>query len=177
MALSRKYRAFIDQYFICNMNGTEAYMRVYNPNSRDAARANAAKLLAKTNISEEVERRLKESAMSADEVIKRLSDIASGDPADFMDISSVGYNLNLYKAKEAGLTHLIKKVKQKTTTFIAKKKSDEDREVTELELELYPADSALVNLGRMHALFTDKQQTDGELKVIVEYANGKDNTS
>lgn len=174
MALTNKQKVFINEYLKC-WNATEAARRAKYKGNDETLASVGCENLRKPNIRAVIEERLKDNAMEANEVISRLSDIGRGDISDFMDISSVGYNLDLHKAKEAGLTHLIKKVKQKTTTFIAKKESDEDREVTELELELYPADSALVNLGRMHELFTDKTKSDGEMKVIIEYADGQDN--
>ena len=76
----------------------------------------------------DAQRRLTELQASADEVIRRLSDQARGDMGDFLDISSVSFQIDLNKAKELGLTHLIKKVKQRTTTILGKKAGDEDVE-------------------------------------------------
>jgi hypothetical protein len=67
----------------------------------------------------------------------------------------MGFSLDLRGAKEKGLTKLIKKVKQKTTTFLAKKESEEDREVHEIEIELYDAQGALVTLGKHHGLLAE----------------------
>jgi hypothetical protein len=93
---------------------------------------------------------LEEKHMSAEEAMERISDIARGDVAKLMDVSSVGFNLDMAKAQEAGLTKLIKKVKQKTTTYLAKKESEEDREVTELEIELYNAHEAAKDILKLH---------------------------
>ena len=71
------------------------------------------------------------------------------------------------KAQEMGLTGLIKKVKQKTTIYQAKKESEEDREVTELEIELYDRQAALRDILKLHGKFTDKvdlSNSDGSLK-------------
>ncbi len=152
-----KEQIWLAEYLQC-WNATEAARRAgyAHPNVQ------GSRLLANVSISDAVKERISEKAMSADEVLLRLGNIARGDIAEFMDINTIGYNLDLHKAKEAGKTPLVKKVKQKTTTFIAKKESDEDREVTELELELYPADAALVHLGKHHALFTDKHVLSGD---------------
>jgi hypothetical protein len=78
------------------------------------------------------------------------------------------------KAQELGLTGLIKKVKQKTTMYIAKKESDEDREVTELEIELYDKQTAARDILKMRGVFSEKvdlSNTDGTLRIILEKAS------
>src|SRR5687768_16074135 len=101
--LSKKHRAFIDQYFLCRFNGTEAYMRVYNPKGgRASARVMASELLAMPNISAEVESRLADVHMSANEALELLADIARGDMAELMDVTSMGFSMDMAKAKEAG---------------------------------------------------------------------------
>lgn len=118
--------------------------------------------LRKPKIKAEIERRLDEVRMSKPEVLRRISDIAAGDMGEFLDAEAMGFDLDLKKAKEKGLTKLIRKVKQKTTIFIAKKESEEDREVHELEIELYPADDALKTLAKHHGLLTDKVEHTGK---------------
>jgi hypothetical protein len=140
----------LDEYFKNGYNATKAYMSTHPGSSYNAARSSAADFLARPNIRMEVERRLAEKHMSAEEAMERISDIARGDISQLMDVSSVGFNLDMAKAKEAGLTKLIKKVKQKTTTYLAKKESEEDREVTELEIELYNAHDAARDILKLH---------------------------
>lgn len=157
--LSKKHRAFVDEYFKTGpnrFNATEAYRATYPKSSYAAARANSARLIAKDSIRLEMERRMVELHMSADEAMSRLTDIARGDVGELMDVYSTGFDLDMKKAKETGLTKLIKKVKQKTTTHIAKSESDEDREVTELEIELYPADAAIRDILKIHGRFVDR---------------------
>lgn len=129
------------------MNGTDAYMTVYPKASYDTARANAAKLLANTSIKAEIDRRLKEKQMSADEVLARLSDMARADISEFVDVSRPG---DLADEKYKGKTHVIKKIKRKIT------RDQYGREFEEMELEFYDARQTLVDLGRYHKLFTDK---------------------
>lgn len=178
--ISKKHARFIDEYLKC-FNATKAYLMVYPDSSYDAARANAARLIAKDNIKADVEERLLEIHMSVDEALKLTADIARGDIALLMDISSVGFNLDMSKAKELGLTGLIKKVKQKTTIYQAKKESEEDREVTELEVELYDKQAAIRDVLKLHGKFTDHvdvSNSDGTLKQIVNIYipdNGRSN--
>jgi len=140
----------LDEYFRNGYNATKAYLSTHPDSSYNAARSSAADFLTRPNIKAEVARRLEEKHMSAEEAMERISDIARGDVSQLMDVSSVGFNLDMAKAKEAGLTKLIKKVKQKTTTYLAKKESEEDREVTELEIELYNAHDAARDILKLH---------------------------
>lgn len=157
--ISKKHRAFIDEYFRTGpnrFNATAAYQAVYPKSSYRAARANAARLIADDNITAEIERRMAELHMSADEALSLLADQARGDLGEFMDITSVGYNLDLLN--EDGTrknTRLIKKIKQRTTIFQAKSESAEDREVTETEIELYDAQAAIDKILRVHGKYKD----------------------
>lgn len=155
MTLSKKHCLFVEEY-LKQFNATKAYLTVYPKSSYDSARANSARLLANDNISKEIQARLDEVHMSAEEALKLLADIARGDMARMMDVSSMGFNLDMKRAQELGLTKLIKRVKQRTTTFIAKKESEEDREVTELEVELYDALGAIRDVLKVHGKFTDR---------------------
>lgn len=155
MSLSKKHSVFVDEYLRL-FNGTRAYLRVYSHCSEKSARARASKLLTKDNIVEAIKIRLKEVHMEADEVLRLLADMARGDMGEFLDVSGMGFNLDLQDAKSRGLTKLIRKVKQKTTTYLAKKESEEDREVHELEIELYDAQAALEKIGRHLGLFPNK---------------------
>lgn len=179
IALSKKHSAFVDEYLRL-FNGTRAYLRVYPHSSEKSARAHASRLVADGNVQEEIRRRLKEMHMGSDEALKLLADMARGDMGEFLDVSGVGFNLNLQDAKKRGLTKLIRRVKQKTTIFLAKKDSDEDREVHELEIELYDAQSALEKLGKHLDLFPNKLDvTSGgqPMKVIIEYAESDNQTT
>lgn len=152
--LSKKHSAFLDEYLRC-FNATKAYKRVYPHASVKSSQVNSSKLLSNAIIIAEYERRLKEMHMGEDEVLKLFADHARGDMGEFLDVSGMGFNLDLQEAKKRGLTKLIKKVKQKTTIFLAKKESDEDREVHELEIELYDAQAAGEKIGRHLKLFHD----------------------
>jgi phage terminase small subunit len=170
--LSVKHRRFIDELFLCNLNATEAYMNVYAPKSRDTARVNASRLLTNANISAEIERRLAELKMSADEIILRYSQIARADIGDFMDITTVAAQVDLHKAKEARKTGLIKKVKQRTT--ITTHKDGSESEDHWIELELHDPLRALEQLGRHLKLFTDRvEMVDWRSEIIELIATEK----
>jgi phage terminase small subunit len=167
--LTNKREAWIREYLVC-WNATEAARRVGfgSPNTQ------GPRLLLDVSIREEIKRILSEKLMSSDEVLTRLADIARGDLADLMDVAPSGFTLQLMTKDENGnlivnpKTKLIKKIKQKVTTRLAKNEDQEDSETIETEIELYSAHDALRDLGRYHALFTDKTDlTSGGDKITV----------
>jgi hypothetical protein len=88
--------------------------------------------------------------MSADEALKLLADQARGDIVDVMDVTPMGYVVDMAKAKERGVTRLIHRVKQKTVTISGK---DGEQEIHTTEIELYDAQSALDKILRVHGKF------------------------
>lgn len=161
--LSTRHKEFINEYLKC-FNATHAYLKIYPKAKYDTARANSSRLLADANIAAEIARRLAERRMSADEVLDRLTDIARGDIGELMDVSGVGFNLDMQKAQETGKTKLIKKIKQKTTYFSGK--DGNDNEQHEIEIELYSAHEALRDLGKVHGLFVERKDlTSGGEKI------------
>lgn len=159
MALTNKQRVFIDEY-LRDFNATQAAIRAGY--SEKTARAIGHENLTKPDIATEIQQRLDEKRVSADEALQLLSDMARGDLGEFMDVSQMGFQLKLLDEDGSRKnTRVIRKIKQKTTTFIAKKESDEDREVHEVELELYDAQAAI----------------DKILRVAGKYQNNVDITS
>lgn len=176
--LSKKHEKFINEYLKC-WNGTRAYMRVYPKAAYQSAAANASELLKNTNVSAVIAERMSEAHMSADEALEILAAQARGDVAKLMDLTSMGGSIDLLTAQEQGLTRLIKKFKQKTTTIIGKKESDDDKEIHEIELELYDAQSAAEKILKIHGKFIDRQDiTSGGEKIdapiIYIPSNGRD---
>ena len=150
-ALSRKHLRFIDEY-LRTFNGTRAYMAVYPKASYESAMALSSKLLGDIKISTVLAERLKEAHMSADEALKLMSDIAHGDVGALLDDYG---NIDIKAVKEAGLTKLIKKFRQKTTTIIGKKESDDDKEIVELDVELYSAQEAQRDILKIAGKYTE----------------------
>lgn len=159
--LTNKQRAFIEEYLL-DFNATRAAKAVGY--SEKSATLIGHENIRKPNIQAEIARRLAERRMSADEVLDRLTDIARGDIGEIMDISGVGFNLDMQKAKDAGKTKLIKKIKQKTTYFSGKDGGDSEQH--EIEIELYSAHEALRDLGKVHGLFVERKDvTSGGEKI------------
>lgn len=170
MALSPKHRMFCEKY-IETWNATDAYQAAYPKSSRDAARRDGSRLLTNADISEEIQQRVAEITLSANEVLKRLTEHAKADIKDFLIVAANG-DVALDITAAEGKTHLIKKVTQRRTVRTTDQSEIEE---TVLTLELHDAQAALVQIGKHHKLFTEKVEHAGEVLMRVEY--GDDGTN
>lgn len=147
--LNRKQQKVLDEYLV-SFNQWRAYKSAFPKVTDESARSLSSKLFAEVNFSAHLTARLNDVHMSADEALKLQADIARGDITQFF--TPLG-NLDFDRLRESGAGRLVKKLKQKTVTKIGKKEDDEDTEVLETEIELYPADVAqeriLKMLGKM----------------------------
>ncbi len=139
---------WLEQYFICGLNATEAALIAYNTTDREVAASIGSENLRKPYLRSRINERLDEFHLSANEVLARLAFMARGTMEEFIDADS--QTIDLRKAKQAKKLGLIKKFK---TKFITTTKTDvdgntEDIEVAEIELELYDAQAALVHVGK-----------------------------
>lgn len=147
--LSDKQWLFVEQYFICGLNATEAAMQVYDCESRDVARSMGSENLAKPLIRARIDERLAQFGLAANEVLARLAMHARGTMEDFIDADSGA--IDVKAAKRARQLHLVKKYRTKYTTFTDKDGGESD--TLETELELYDAQAALVHIGKHLGLF------------------------
>jgi phage terminase small subunit len=149
-----KQQKFVDEYLQC-FNATEAARRAgYNATNGSLA-VIGYENLRKPNISEAIKQHFQASAMSSDEALKRLGDMARADMADFVNIEKPSDLRNLPELK--GKTHLIKKLKR-TSRF-----TKDGEEIGTVELELHDSQSALNSIGKHHAIFTDRVEHSGEV--------------
>lgn len=149
---SKRERAFIEQYLGANfLNGTRSAIAAGY--SERSAAVIASENLRKPKIAAEIQRRLAEMAMEADEVLLRLGKQARGEVTRYItidpDTGKPGFDFAACKAD--GNLHLIKGFRF-------------DRHGNPI-IEFYDAQSALVNLGRYHTLFTDKTELSGEVTI------------
>lgn len=151
--LTDKQQAFINAYFVNGFNRTQAYISVYQETKYDAARSSASRLLTNANVRAEIEQRLAEHAMTANEAIARLANEARGDLADvFTDDGEFDFKT----AKARGQTAIIKKLKRKRTSKIAPGE-DEGVVIEEhFEIELYDAQAAKLALLKQWQLDNGK---------------------
>lgn len=128
------------------MNATEAYLRVYEKATRESATRLSSQLLKNVDVSAEITRRLKESQMSADEVLQRISEQAKGEYAKY--IQADGW-VDIAGMVRDGKAHLIKSVQKVVKTY----KDGQDEYTT---ITFHDGQKALALMGKYHALFTEK---------------------
>lgn len=163
MGLTNKQQAFINAY-LHSFNATKAAIEAGY--SEDTAYSQGSRLLKNVEISDAIRARLQEAAMSADEVLFHLREIAIGLRDDVTDSDG---RLDPQKIKEAGQTHLVKFFRQRSITT-------EQSDMFESELEPYDRVRALELLGKHHKLFTDKTELTGkdgeplEMKAYVSFS-------
>lgn len=160
MGLSNKRKAFIQEY-LKDFNGTRAAIRA-GYSERSAGQI-ADAMLKKHEVQEEVRRLIDERMMTDEELKLRLADHARGDMQDILDIGSMGFVVDLNKAVENGKTHLIKKIKMRTTTTV--NKDGVETETHDVDVELYDAQGAMEKLARIKGMFTDKSESTVTLKI------------
>ncbi len=146
--LTTRQRVFIEEYLTCGV-GTEAARRAGY--SIKTANEQAARLLAKVSVKQAIERRISELKATTDEVLLRLASHSRGTMDDFIGPLD---RIDLERVRERGKMHLIKKLKEKTTTI--SKESGEDIETHEIEIELYDAQAATVQLGKLLGLYVER---------------------
>ncbi|HOJ02094.1 MAG TPA: PBSX family phage terminase large subunit [Anaerolineaceae bacterium] len=149
MSLSCKQRIFIDEYLKC-WNATQAALLAGY--SERSAGSIGGENLKKPEIAAEIQLRLAESAMSADEVIQAIGEIGRADIGDFVEIDEgTGRikNIDFGKAQKSGKLRLIRSI---TPT------------ANGLKIELHDRMRALELLGKRYGLFEDRaqEQSDAE---------------
>lgn len=148
--LTDKQKAFINHYLIC-LNATEAAKRAGYKGSYDTLRSIGSENLTKPNIREVLGKRMSKLEMSAEETVKRISDIAAGDLLKYIDSQG---NLDLQAMRDDDAGKLLKKYKK--TKRIIPRKDDDPIEVERIEIELYGADAALDKLMRYYGKYSDR---------------------
>ena len=162
--LSKKQKLFVE-YYLQTWNATQAAIKAGY--SKKSAAVTGHNNITKTNIAEEIKRRVDEICMSSDEALTLLSDQARGTLEDCMDVEMVesrlkkgvmipSYSINLVKAKEKGKLHLIKSIAPSAYG---------------IKVELHSSQRALELIGKAHGLFIDNIKHEVIKPVIVEYVN------
>lgn len=108
----------------------------------------------KKKFADEIKKELDEKALTAEEILKLLTDHATVDLQHFIQIDGQDgriFKLDLNKAKELGMTHLIKKIKY-----------------TEYgpEVQLVDSQAALDKLARAQGVYDDEVGTDDKPYVV-----------
>lgn len=151
MALKPKQQLFLNEYLV-DMNATQAAIRAGY--SEHSAYSCGQRMLKNVEIQAAIQQKLNDSAMKSDEILQKLTEIARADMGDFLDVSSMAFQLDLNKAKEQDKLKLIKKIKQ--FTVIKNGKDNDGEETTRIEFELLDQLRALELLGKYRKLFIDR---------------------
>jgi terminase small subunit-like protein len=179
--LTDKHKLFIDAYME-TLNATRAYMQVYPKASYETARRAASALMTSHDIREVIAERFKARAMGSEEIIARLSDMASGTHWPFIEIDSDGFVYFDFSSSEAkNHLHLIKKIKSKRERRISGKGEDaQEWEGEWVEVELHDSKDALIQLAKYNKLFDPETGDEGKftapqiVEIIKTYEKNKD---
>jgi phage terminase small subunit len=182
--LTGKQQAFINAYLSNGFNATEAAREAGYEGNDNVLGVTGHENLRNPKIASIVQERLNEAAMSANEVLARLSKIARGEVTDFLDEDG---KFDLKTARKLQRAGLLKKIKSKRTSKqidTVTEGDGKDRETLEtslvyeeVEFELYSAHEALRDLGKYHKLLNDRQEVSGvnggPIQVSVVYETPK----
>ena len=172
MAFTDKQKAFINEYLQC-WNATQAALNAGY--SEKTAYSIGHENLKKPEIAEEIQRRIDENCMTADEALLEMASIARGDISDFMNVTHSGFIIDLLDENGEIIENAknIKKIKQKVTTRLGKNESDEDTEIIETEIELYDRKDALKVILQHHGQLTNSielsTKDDKPITIQFEY--------
>jgi phage terminase small subunit len=169
----------VNAYFDENMNQTRAYLKIHPGANYDSAKTEACKFFTKPHIRAEIERRLKANAMSAEEVLSRLGDMARATHKPYIKVDSDGFAyFNLADPEAQKNMHLIKKMKTKRERRLTGRgKEAEEWEGEWVEVELHDAQAALEKIGKFHGMFIDNVKHEGEVTLNVRYVDKPKQTS
>ena len=157
MGLTKKQKAFVE-YYLQEWNATRAALKA-GYSERSAGSIGNENLL-KPEIMEEIQQRLSEIAMSADEVMTTLAEIGRASIDDIMDVDEGGRLLfNFKRAQEQGKLHLIKSIMPTQSGT---------------KVELHDRMRALELLGKHHKLFTDNVSINDGKAIKVRLTDGDD---
>lgn len=157
--LTKRQQLFRD-YYLASFNATDAARQAgyKHPNQQ------GPELLKQPHIAAAIDARLGEVAMSANEVLARLTEQARSDIGEFLDFSG---NLDLKRMKDSGMTRLVKKLNTSKASGTTPKGGDWERET--VTLELHDAQAALTTLARYHGLLGAKGGEDDPVYIGVKY--------
>lgn len=190
--LSKRHQKVLDEYLVC-FNKTKAYQTAYPSSSYDSARTGAARLFADANFSAHLKAKSEELQMSADEAIKRVTDVARSDVGVFFKVSDEWMfnplpEYEILDEKEVidgtvdppkkrvsyRVRHVIldmDKVRDPAYSWMLKSFSNSRK--NGYKIELHDQYDALRDILKLHGKFTDRVDvTSGgeKIELIVKYA-------
>lgn len=164
--LKPRHQLFVTSYLDNGWHATNAAIACGSTISN--AHVYGSRMLANPKIRAAIDEGLKAGQLSADQVLKRLAEMATVNLADFVDKDGK-INDEVFRKKG----YLVKKHKSKTVV-VRGKEGDLPEEHTDREIELHDAQNALIHIGRYHKLFKDQvdhTSSDGALAGMVILVN------
>jgi phage terminase small subunit len=153
LGLTVKEQLFVDAYLgEARFNATEAARIAGYKGNDNTLGVVGFDNLRKPKIAAWVIERLNEAAMSANEVLARLSKQARGSLADVLTEEG---EFDLASARARKVDDLLKKLKVKKSVR-RERGSTNTVEDLSYEYEIHDAQAALVHLGKFHKLFADR---------------------
>jgi len=143
------------EYFVESGNGVASAELAGYSGSYSTLGSIASENLQKPEIQKYISDLTAEEGMGAREVLHRLANIARTSITDVVDIDPETNTINIDREKLLLNGSVVKKI-----TIDKSTNPETGYENEKIRVELYPADQALVNLGRHHKLFTDVLETD-----------------
>jgi phage terminase small subunit len=148
-ALSQRQYKFVEEYLVCG-NATEAARRAGY--SIRKSHNTGTRLLRTPAIRRQIEARFGESALSTNEILGRLAELASAHYDDFVvvDPESGETRVDLAAAKAAGKLHLIKRIRPTKSG---------------VEVEFHSRLVALTQLAKIDGMLRDTRDWDWRAEV------------
>lgn len=141
--LTPPQEAFVAAYFRLRFRADLAAAEVYGSATASAAATRGHKTLHHPAVQEAIQQRLAAEALSGAQVVQLLGDHARADLGPFLTFNKSGEaSVDLEAMRDAGLSHLIKKLKRHA-----------DGSTT---IELHDSQAALDKLARVHGLYRDR---------------------
>lgn len=150
--LAGRQLAFIDAYLANGFNATQAALTAGY--SAKTAYSQGQRLLKHVEIAAAVRKHLDKRAMTRDEALESMSEMARATLEDFVTIKYYGATIDLEKAQKAGKLHLLKKIKQGKDGRI--------------EIELYDRQQAVNIIGKHHGLWKDGIEININVDIVVQ---------
>jgi hypothetical protein len=143
--LNPQQKHFVDLYLgECRFNAEKAALQA-------GYAGDGWRVLKVPAVAAQVEERLEDAAMTADEVLARLSDQARNPASEFFRVDPNGRPyVDLQGLLDAGWGHVVKGIKMTEFGSV---------------VEFFDAQAALIQIGRHHKLFTDRVEHDGSVEI------------
>lgn len=144
--LTRRQRLFVEYYLMYWDAQKAAIAAGY---AETTARAKSYKFLRDLVIRDAIDKRIEEAALSSDEVLARLSQQATANIADFLDLLEA---VDPLTGKDIQLTLIDWKEVKDRGYLIKKIESTKDG----FKIEMYDGQNALIKMGQHHKLFVER---------------------